>query len=126
MTWRHVTNLAKINAVYAFDVMESLTSNKAARLGIHKVRSIIDQQYVGDINIIPERGIGNVKHIFANPSEKSIKKLIGNAERATWSQLNTIERNTRISKTFNKYLRLLKAREERLLSHHNGLRVVNQ
>ena len=125
-TWRHVTNMAKSNSVFAFDIMESLISNKTAKLGIHKIRSVIDQQYVGDINILPERGLGNVKHIFSNPSAESIKKLVKNAERATWPKIETIRRNTQISKTFSKYLKLLKDREARLLTQHNGLRVVNQ
>lgn len=125
ITWRHMGNLAKINSIYAFDIMESLTSNKGAKLAIHKMRSIVDQQYVGDINILPERGFGNVKHILANPSEQSIQKLIRNAERATWWQLDTIKRNTLISKTFFAHLKRLKEREATLLGHHNGLRVVN-
>lgn len=115
ISWRHISNMAKMNSVYAFDMLENMTSNRAAKLGIHKLRSIIDQQYVGDVNILPERGFGNLKHILANPSERSIQRLIRNAERATWSQLDTIERTTRISKTFRKYLKQLKAREARLL-----------
>ncbi len=124
LTWRHIANLAKANSIYAFDVLESMTSNKGAKLGIHKIRSIIDQQYVGDINILPERGFGNVKHILANPSLKSIERLVSNAERATWSQLDLIKRNTQISKTFRKYLKLLKQREARVLTDQSQLRLV--
>lgn len=126
VTRRHLSNLAKINSIYAFDVMENLTSNKAARLGIHKIRSVIDQQYVGDINILPESTLGNFKHILSNPSEKSITQLTTRAERATWSQLDMIKRNTMISKNLRKNLKLLKQREARLLSQHNGLKLVNQ
>lgn len=124
LTWRHLANLTKANSIFAFDVLESLTPNKGAKLAIHKMRSIIDQQYVGDINILPEQGIGTVKHILANPSQRSIEKLIEKAERATWSQLDLIKRNTMISKTFGKYLTQLKQREARVLSDHNGLRLV--
>lgn len=129
LTMRHLGNLAKINSIYAFDVMENLTSNKAARLAIHKVRSVIDQQYVGDINILPEKTLGNIKHILANPSEKSITHLIDKAEKATWSQLDIIKRNTQISKTLRGHLKQLKEREARILGHHNfrnGLKLVNQ
>lgn len=125
MAWRHAGNLAKVNSIFAFDVLENLTSNKTAKLSIHKVRSIIEQQYVGDINILPERGLGNVKHIFSNPSREGITKLIRNAERATWSQLDTIKRNTKISKTLSQYLKLLKQREARLLLEAPGPRAVN-
>ncbi|GAB5379745.1 MAG: DUF3336 domain-containing protein [Aliiglaciecola sp.] len=125
LTWRHMANLTKLNSIYAFDVLEGAISNKAAKLGIHKVRSIIDQQYVGDINILPEHGFSSLKHIFANPSLTSIEKLIHSAERATWSQLDRIKRDTKISKTFRTHLKALKAREERVLTQHNGLRLVD-
>lgn len=125
LTMRYIGNIAKVNSIYAIDMLESFVNHKGAKLGIHKVRSIIDQQYVGDINIIPERGFGNIKHILSNPSEASIKKLIGNAEKATWSKLDLIKRNTAISKAFSHYVKLLNDREARLLSHHNGLQIVN-
>lgn len=126
LTWRHLANLAKLNSIYAFDVMENLTSNKAARLGIHKIRSVIDQQYVGDINILPDRSLGTIKHILSNPSKQSIEQLIDKAEKATWPQIDNIRRNTKISKHMRQYLKQLKQREARLLSHHNGLQLVNQ
>ncbi|GAC13583.1 DUF3336 domain-containing protein [Aliiglaciecola lipolytica] len=124
LTWRHLSNIAKLNSIYAFDVLEGVTSHKGAKLGLHKLRSIIDQQYVGDINILPKRGFASLKHIFANPSLRSIEKLIASAERATWPQIDRIKRDTQISKTFSKYLKLLKAREQRVLTQHNGLRLV--
>lgn len=124
LTWRHMANITKLNSIYAFDVLEGAVSNKTAKLGIHKIRSIIDQQYVGDINILPKLGFVSLKHLLANPSLRSIEKLIDNAERATWSQLDLIKRNTQISKTFAKHLKQLKAREQRILTQHNGLRAV--
>ncbi|MCV2885112.1 DUF3336 domain-containing protein [Aestuariibacter sp. AA17] len=116
LTTRHLGSLAKSNSIFAFDILETLTKNRTARLGIHKIRSIIEQQYVGDINILPERGLGNVKHIFANPSLEGITTLMDNAERATWPQIDVIKRNTRISKTLNKHLTALKTKEAKLLS----------
>lgn len=125
ITWRHLSNLAKVNSIYAFDLLESMTSNRSAKLGIHKIRSIIDQQYVGDINILPERNFASLKHLLSNPTQISITQLIQSAERATWSQLDMIKRNTMISKTLRKYLKQLKQREARVLHQHNGLKVVN-
>ncbi|WJG08195.1 DUF3336 domain-containing protein [Aliiglaciecola sp. LCG003] len=124
MTWRHVAKLAKVNSIYAFDMLENAVSNSGAKMGIHKLRSIIDQQYVGDINILPERGLASLKQIFANPSLRSIERLISSAERATWPEIDLIKRDTLISKTFSKYLKQLKAREARVLTQHNGLRLV--
>ncbi|WP_210401755.1 DUF3336 domain-containing protein [Lacimicrobium sp. SS2-24] len=116
LTKKHLVNLAKSNSVYAFDVMENLIPGRATKLGIHKLRSIIDQQYVGDINILPERGLGSLKYLLTNPTEDGLRALIRAGEKATWPQLDLIERSTKISKTFNHYLKRLKTREARILS----------
>lgn len=125
LSLRYAAKIAKVNSLYAFDVLENAISNKSTKLGIHKVRSIIDQHYVGDINILPEPSLGNLLHIASNPSKKSLEELFEHGERATWPQLDLIKRNTMISKTLRKYLKLLKQREARVLGKHNGLKVVN-
>ena len=121
---RHVANMAKLNSVYAFEMMENMVGYEGLQLGIHKLRSIVEQQYVGDINILPRRSIDNVTRILSNPSFQGIQDLIQSAEKATWPQLDLIKRNTKISKTFRKYTKLLKKREAQLLSGRSGMRLV--
>ncbi|MEP7702843.1 DUF3336 domain-containing protein [Paraglaciecola sp. 25GB23A] len=123
---RHSANIIKLNSIFAFDLLENVISHSPTKLGIHKLRSIIDQQYVGDINILPEANFTNLKYIAANPSLKSITQLIHNGERATWPQLDLIKRNTKISKTLRIYLKLLKQREAKILTNPVKLKVVNQ
>ncbi|WP_051275334.1 DUF3336 domain-containing protein [Aestuariibacter salexigens] len=125
-TMRHLANLAKMNSVFAFDVMENLTSNKAAKLALHKVRSVIEQQYVGDVNILPDRNLGNISRILSNPTLATITDLIESGERATWPHINTIKRNIAISTTFRKHLKALKEREARVLGHPGRLSVVEK
>lgn len=124
ITKRHLVNLAKMNSIYAFDMIENMVDHRGVKLGIHKIRSIVDQQYVGDINILPQRSFKNLNKIFSNPTLGAIQDLIDGAERATWPQLDMIRRNTQISKAFRKYLRLLKKREQQLLSGQSGLRLI--
>ncbi len=116
LTWRHAANLAKKNSIYFFDVLETLTSNDTFRLGVHKLRSIVDQQYVGNINILPKRKIADFKHLFANPNLKTLTQHIKDAERETWPYLDVIRRNTMLAKTFRKYLNLLRDRQAKLQS----------
>jgi len=97
--------------------VERLVANKSAKLAIHKVRSIIDQQYVGNINILPKRQLSNLSHVLANPTIDSINALIDSGEKATWPQLDVIERNTKISETLRYYLAQLKKREALELGH---------
>jgi hypothetical protein len=125
LTLRHAAKIIKINSIYAFDVLESAISHRATKLGIHKIRSIIDQQYMGDINILPDPTLANFMHVMSNPSQQSLTELFKHGERATWPQLDLIKRNTLISKTLQKYLKLLKEKEARILGKHNGLKVVN-
>lgn len=122
LTWRHVSQMAKNNSIYAFDVLEQLISNRGTKLAIHKVRSIIDQQYVGNINILPKKQLRNLAQVLANPTLPSITKLIDSGERASWPQLDVIARNTRISETLRKHLKSLKEKEAELFSMPNKIR----
>lgn len=115
-TGRHIAKLAKESTIYACDMIEDVIPSPTGKLGIHKVKSIIEQQYVGDINILPPRDITNLRHILSNPTEESISKLIESAERATWPQLEMINNTTKISRTFQHYLRLLKIEETQRLT----------
>lgn len=111
ITTRHLRQLAKVNSIYAFDVLEQLVPNRSSKLAIHKVRSVVDQQYVGDINILPKKQLRNLVQVAANPSLASIEALITSGEQATWPQVDAIARNTRISEKLRHYLRLLKQQE---------------
>ena len=117
LTFRHISQLAKSNSIFAFDMLENLTGNKAARLAIYKVRSVIDQQYVGNINILPHKQLRSLSQILANPTSESITSLIRSGEKATWEHIDVIERNTKISETLRLYLTKLKEREARESGH---------
>jgi TAG lipase/steryl ester hydrolase/phospholipase A2/LPA acyltransferase len=116
LTLRHVAKIAKINSIYAFDLLEGAISHKATKLGIHKIRAIIDQQYMGDINILPEPTLANYMQLMSNPTLESLSELFKHGERATWPQLDLIKRNTIISKTLSKYLKRLTEREAEYLA----------
>ena len=119
-TGRLIAKLVKENRIYACEVIEDLMPTQTGRLGMHKIRSIIEQQYVGDINILPPRNIANLQYILSNPTVKSINQLIESAEGATWPQLEMINNTTRISRAFSRYLRLLRIEETTRLQHENG------
>lgn len=116
-TGRHLAKMAKENSIFVCDLIESALPNSQAKLGAHKVRAIIDQQYVGDVNILPPRNFSNFRHILTNPSLESIRKLILQAERATWPQIEMIRNTTQISRTFHKNLQLLRAEETEKLTN---------
>jgi len=60
---------------------------------------LLDQDYLGDITIHPEFPVGWYKKFMINPNEEELNFLIQKGEQATWSHLQMIKNQTRISNT---------------------------
>ena len=65
------------------------------------LRSIINQDYVGDINILPDYKFQNPLRLLTFPGEKQLYRLIESGERCTWPKLEMIRLQTRISRTLD-------------------------
>ena len=78
--------------------------NGAVTQGTSLIRSIINQDYVGDINILPDYRLINPANLLGFPGEKQVKKLIASGERCTWPKLEMIRQQTRISRTLRQIL----------------------
>ena len=59
--------------------------------------SVINQDYMGDINILPPFRIHRPTKLLAHLSETEILSLIEMGERATWPKIEMIRIQTRIS-----------------------------
>jgi NTE family protein len=68
------------------------------------MRSIINQDYVGDINILPDYRWINPRNLLGFPGEKQVLKLIASGERCTWPKLEMIRLQTMISRTLREIL----------------------
>ncbi|MFT7286224.1 MAG: TAG lipase/steryl ester hydrolase/phospholipase A2/LPA acyltransferase [Halieaceae bacterium] len=68
------------------------------------MRSVINQDYVGDINILPDYRLINPLKLFGFPGEKQMQKLIASGERCTWPKLEMIRQQTKISRALRKIL----------------------
>ncbi|MFC1720325.1 DUF3336 domain-containing protein [Pseudomonadota bacterium] len=62
------------------------------------VRSVINQDYVGDINILPSNRFFNPFRLLAYRSVDEIIELISTGEKATWPKIEMIRIQTRISR----------------------------
>jgi TAG lipase/steryl ester hydrolase/phospholipase A2/LPA acyltransferase len=62
------------------------------------LRSIINQDYVGDINILPDYKFNNPLKLLSFPGEKQMQRLIASGERCTWPKLEMIRQQTRVSR----------------------------
>lgn len=62
------------------------------------LRSVINQDYVGDINILPDYRFFNPARLLSFPTQKDMQRLIDSGERCTWPKLEMIRLQTRISR----------------------------
>ncbi len=65
---------------------------------------IINQDYVGDINILPDNRLFNPLKVLAHRSVDEIMQLIKMGERSTWPKLEQIRVQTKISRTIDHIL----------------------
>ncbi len=78
-------------------------SSVASRL-TNVALGVINQDYVGDINILPENRFLNPLRLLAHRSVEEIIELIDMGERATWPKLEQIRVQTKISRNLNRIL----------------------
>ena len=78
---------------------------------IHRIAnvglSVINQDYVGDINILPKKHLFNPLKLLANKSVDEVVELMAMGERATWPKIEQIRIQTKIGRTLDGILRRL-------------------
>ena len=65
------------------------------------VLSVINQDYMGDINIIPPFRFFNPSRILAHLTEEEIMDLVRVGERSTWPKIEMIRIQTEIGRTLD-------------------------
>lgn len=85
------------------------------------VLSMVNQDYVGDINILPRNRFYNPFKLLAHLSPEDIIKLVSSGERSAWRRMEMIRVQTHISRTLD---RIRQNVEEQALreSHRPGRR----
>lgn len=71
---------------------------------MHGVHALIDQEYSGDINIVPNFRWYNPAKILSHLSERELVALLQAGERSTFPQVEAIRICTRISRTMEEIL----------------------
>lgn len=75
-----------------------------------KARSILSQQYSGDINIFPKISMIDFPVILSNPTPAYMEKCMLTGQRATWPRVARVENHTRIELAIDRTLHEFKAR----------------
>ena len=71
---------------------------------MHSVHALLDQEYSGDINIVPKFRFQNPLNLISQPTEAELRQLVKEGERATYSRIEPIRRCTQISRTLEELL----------------------
>ena len=71
---------------------------------INSLASVLAQDYKGDINIMPDRGMVKPWRGMMTPSQKEMAEIIHAGERATWPKIEMIRNCTKIGRTLDTIL----------------------
>ena len=71
---------------------------------MHSIHALLDQEYSGDINIVPKFRLTNPLRLISQPSESELRMLVQLGARATYSRVEPIRRCTQISRTLEEIL----------------------
>ncbi len=89
---------------------------KRTNLGLNTLHSLIDQKYLGDINIVLDLWHVQPLKFLSELSQDEANTLVLAGERATWPKIPMIENCTRISGVLDDILEDYDAREHTLLA----------
>ncbi|MGB1581865.1 MAG: DUF3336 domain-containing protein, partial [Nevskiales bacterium] len=77
---------------------------------LNNLHSVLEQDYRGDVTIVPPFQLLDYAQLFTNPSVKTLDRLISEGERSTWPRIAMIRNQTRISRVFAECLQRLEDR----------------
>ena len=81
-----------------------LSWNPAVSRLTNVVLGVINQDYVGDVNILPDKRFFNPLKLLAHLSVDEIVELVEMGEKATWPKIEQIRIQTKISRKLDKIL----------------------
>jgi predicted acylesterase/phospholipase RssA len=71
---------------------------------LHGMHALLDQEYSGDINIIPSFRMANPLRLLSHLTEDELVHLVQEGERAAYGRIEAIRRCTQISRTLEEIL----------------------
>ncbi|MEM1123234.1 MAG: patatin-like phospholipase family protein, partial [Bacteroidota bacterium] len=84
----------------------------------NNVNSIVQQNYLGDINILADFSVLNARKVLSSWTFEELNELIRKGEKATWSKIEAIRVTTKIGRTLDD---ILEAYETKEMALANGV-----
>ncbi len=73
-------------------------------MALHGLHTLVDQEYSGDINIVPSFRMANPLRLLSHLDEAELLEIIGHGERACFEKVEAIRRCTMISRSLEENL----------------------
>jgi TAG lipase / steryl ester hydrolase / phospholipase A2 / LPA acyltransferase len=86
-----------------------LSGNSLMAQAANLLMSVVNQDYIGDVNIMPRNRIPHPFRVLHHLGEKEIAQLMREGERATWRRMEMIRVQTRISRILEEILQRYEA-----------------
>lgn len=83
------------------------------RRQLDNASSILDQDYRGNITILPKLSVWRYAHVTANPKLEAVTRFILEGERATWKRIAMIRNQSMISRTLADCVKQAEAEAQR-------------
>jgi NTE family protein len=109
----------------ARDVMNLVHDNvplDAVRTPLSTMSHILDQDYRGNINIVPDVSLWRYVNVTSNPDMETIQRFMMEGERATWPRIPMIRLQSQISRTLEDCVTYLEPHQQGrpFLCYSNG------
>lgn len=102
-----MTHLAKDEVLHRMTVLSELGIFPTS---LTKVASIVNQKYIGNINIYPELMSSNFPRLLENPTTEFMLQACLSGERATWPRLSRIRNHCAIELALDRAIQQMRAR----------------
>lgn len=103
-------NTVRGAAQYAIGVGKLGVPVEGVRRQLDNASSILEQDYRGNITILPKVTVWRYAHVTANPKLEDVKRFMQEGERATWKRIEMIRNQMRISQALGRCLKRLQLR----------------
>ncbi|MDR3414908.1 MAG: DUF3336 domain-containing protein [Nevskia sp.] len=103
--------LARSTTQYAITLGRLSVPAKNVRHTLDYVSSILEQDYHGNITIVPKLTAWRYANVAGNPKMEDVRRFIREGERATWKRLEMMRNQTIVAQTLDRCLRRIDPRQ---------------
>lgn len=84
---------------------------RQVRHSLRSLAAILDQEYRGNVTILPDTSIWRYAHVTANPRLDAVRRFIREGERTTWPRIEMVRLQTRIARCLRDCIAQLEAQQ---------------